>query len=109
MFILRKIHLSLPSQSIPPLDRSLMPFGLFILGRSFSELYQKSLQEKRRSEPPAGEAELTRPGSEAGFKPATVQVLHSLSLQDGPPHSLAEERTEFLRSHSDGAPLPSNL
>ncbi|KAL8184072.1 UNVERIFIED_CONTAM: hypothetical protein K2H54_005639 [Gekko kuhli] len=76
--------------------------------RSFSELYQKSLQEKRRSEPPAGEAELTRPGSEAGFKPATVQVLHSLSLQDGPPHSLAEERTEFLRSHSDGVPLPSN-
>ncbi|XP_077184220.1 signal-induced proliferation-associated protein 1 [Paroedura picta] len=76
--------------------------------RSFSELYQKSLQEKRRSEPPAGEAELTRPGSEAGFKPATVQVLHSLSLQDGPPHSLAEERTEFLRSHSDASPLPSN-
>uniref|UniRef100_A0A8D2LG03 Signal-induced proliferation-associated 1 n=1 Tax=Varanus komodoensis TaxID=61221 RepID=A0A8D2LG03_VARKO len=68
--------------------------------RSFSELYQKSLQEKRRSEPPAGEAELTRPGSEAGFKPATLQLLHSLSLQDGPPHSLAEERTEFLRSPS---------
>lgn len=72
--------------------------------RSFSELYQKSLQEKRRSEPPAGEAELTRPGSEAGIKPATLQLLHSLSLQDRPPHSLAEERTEFLRSHSDGLP-----
>ncbi|XP_054851002.1 signal-induced proliferation-associated protein 1 [Eublepharis macularius] len=76
--------------------------------RSFSELYQKSLKEKRRSEPPAGEAELTRPGSEAGFKPAALQLLHSLSMQDGPPHSLAEERTEFLRSHSDGEPLPSN-
>ncbi|XP_048370563.1 signal-induced proliferation-associated protein 1 isoform X6 [Sphaerodactylus townsendi] len=76
--------------------------------RSFSELYQKSLQEKRRSEPPAGEAELSRPGSEAGFKPATLQLLHSLSLQDGAPHNLAEERTEFLRSHSGGAPLPSN-
>uniref|UniRef100_A0A8D2LH22 Signal-induced proliferation-associated 1 n=1 Tax=Varanus komodoensis TaxID=61221 RepID=A0A8D2LH22_VARKO len=72
--------------------------------RSFSELYQKSLQEKRRSEPPAGEAELTRPGSEAGFKPATLQLLHSLSLQDGPPHSLAEERTEFLRSPSKRGP-----
>uniref|UniRef100_A0ABM5F4P8 Signal-induced proliferation-associated protein 1 isoform X1 n=1 Tax=Pogona vitticeps TaxID=103695 RepID=A0ABM5F4P8_9SAUR len=77
--------------------------------RSFSELYQKSLQEKRRSEPPAGETELTRPESDAGFKPATLQLLHSLSLQDGPPHSLAEERTEFLRSHSDrnsGPPDP---
>ncbi|XP_061462640.1 signal-induced proliferation-associated protein 1 isoform X2 [Rhineura floridana] len=74
--------------------------------RSFSELYQKSLQEKRRSEPPAGEAELTRPGSEAGFKPSTLQLLHSLSLQDGPPHSLAEERTEFLRSHSGETPRP---
>lgn len=73
--------------------------------RSFSELYQKSLQEKRRSEPPAGEAELSRAGSEAGFKPATLQLLHSMSLHDGPPHSLAEERTEFLRSHSDGGPV----
>ncbi|XP_042296746.1 signal-induced proliferation-associated protein 1 isoform X2 [Sceloporus undulatus] len=76
--------------------------------RSFSELYQKSLQEKRRSEPPAGEVELTKPGSEAGFKPATLQLLHSLSLQDGPPHSLAEERTEFLRSHSDQMPGPTD-
>ncbi|XP_063001909.1 signal-induced proliferation-associated protein 1 [Elgaria multicarinata webbii] len=76
--------------------------------RSFSELYQKSLQEKRRSEPPAGDVELTRPGSEAGFKPATLQLLHSLSLQDGPPHSLAEERTEFLWSNSDGTPGPLN-
>ncbi|XP_077776998.1 signal-induced proliferation-associated protein 1 isoform X1 [Podarcis muralis] len=74
--------------------------------RSFSELYLKSLQEKRRSEPPASDVELTRPGSEAGFKPATLQLLHSLSLPDGPPHSLAEERTEFLQSHSDRTPKP---
>ncbi|XP_060614311.2 signal-induced proliferation-associated protein 1 [Anolis sagrei] len=75
--------------------------------RSFSELYQKSLQEKRRSEPPSGDAELTKPGSEAGFKPATLQLLHSLSLQDGPPHSLAEERTEFLRTPGPPDPMPS--
>uniref|UniRef100_A0A670ZH66 Signal-induced proliferation-associated 1 n=1 Tax=Pseudonaja textilis TaxID=8673 RepID=A0A670ZH66_PSETE len=67
--------------------------------RSFSELYQKSLQEKRRSEPPVGDTELTRPASEVIFKPATFQLLHSLSLQDGAPHLLAEERTEFLQSH----------
>uniref|UniRef100_A0A8D0GSQ6 Signal-induced proliferation-associated 1 n=1 Tax=Sphenodon punctatus TaxID=8508 RepID=A0A8D0GSQ6_SPHPU len=62
--------------------------------RSFSELYQKSLQEKRKSEPVSEEpAQL---GSNRAFKPATLQLLRSLSLQDGPPHSLAEERTEFL-------------
>ncbi|XP_053134233.1 signal-induced proliferation-associated protein 1 isoform X2 [Hemicordylus capensis] len=72
--------------------------------RSFSELYQKSLQEKRRSEPPAGDSELTRTGSEIVLKPATLQLLHSLSLPEGPPHSLAEERTEFLRSHDDREP-----
>ncbi|XP_070622137.1 signal-induced proliferation-associated protein 1 isoform X2 [Erythrolamprus reginae] len=74
--------------------------------RSFSELYQKSLQEKRRSEPPVGDPELSRPASEGTFKPATFQLLHSLSLQDGAPHLLAEERTEFLQSHSDQTPVP---
>ncbi|KAM3824601.1 signal-induced proliferation-associated protein 1 isoform 2-T2 [Vipera latastei] len=76
--------------------------------RSFSELYQKSLQEKRRSEPPLGETELSRPASEGVFSPAPFQLLHSLSLQDGAPHHLAEERTEFLQSHSDQTPDASH-
>uniref|UniRef100_A0A8C0JCE9 Signal-induced proliferation-associated 1 n=1 Tax=Chelonoidis abingdonii TaxID=106734 RepID=A0A8C0JCE9_CHEAB len=72
--------------------------------RSFSELYVKSLQEKRRSDSPAREPLQMAggPGPEGELRPATLQLLRSLSLQDGPPHSLAEERTEFLRSHSEG-------
>uniref|UniRef100_A0A8C0JC92 Signal-induced proliferation-associated 1 n=1 Tax=Chelonoidis abingdonii TaxID=106734 RepID=A0A8C0JC92_CHEAB len=74
--------------------------------RSFSELYVKSLQEKRRSDSPAREPLQMAggPGPEGELRPATLQLLRSLSLQDGPPHSLAEERTEFLRSHSEGTP-----
>ncbi|XP_075795347.1 signal-induced proliferation-associated protein 1 [Pelodiscus sinensis] len=77
--------------------------------RSFSELYMKSLQEKRRSDSPAGEPLRSEggPGPEGELRPATLQLLRSLSLQDGPPHSLAEERTEFLRSHSEGTALPN--
>ncbi|XP_067400015.1 signal-induced proliferation-associated protein 1 [Emydura macquarii macquarii] len=76
--------------------------------RSFSELYVKSLQEKRRSDSPAGEAPrpAAGPGPEGELRPATLQLLRSLSLQDRPPHSLAEERTEFLRSHSEGTAPP---
>ncbi|XP_038267005.1 signal-induced proliferation-associated protein 1 isoform X2 [Dermochelys coriacea] len=76
--------------------------------RSFSELYVKALQEKRRSHSPAREPPRPAgdPGPEGELRPGTLQLLRSLSLQDGPPHSLAEERTEFLRSHSEGTAPP---
>ncbi|XP_056657318.1 signal-induced proliferation-associated protein 1 [Monodelphis domestica] len=78
--------------------------------RSFSELYEMSLQEP-------GRRGLQGPGSEgspgAGLRPATVQMLHSLCLQDGSPApgplpGLTEERTEFLHSQSGHSP-PSSL
>ncbi|XP_074087159.1 signal-induced proliferation-associated protein 1 isoform X1 [Macrotis lagotis] len=77
--------------------------------RSFSELYERSLQEpvRRAVQGPGAEG---CPG--AGLRPATVQMLHELRLQDGspppgPPPGLAEERTEFLRSPSDPSPQSS--
>ncbi|XP_044537970.1 signal-induced proliferation-associated protein 1 [Gracilinanus agilis] len=75
--------------------------------RSFSELYEMSLQEP-------GRRGLQGPGSEgspgAGLLPVTVQMLHSLCLQDGSPApgplpGLTEERTEFLHSQSGHSPL----
>ncbi|XP_027711860.1 signal-induced proliferation-associated protein 1 isoform X1 [Vombatus ursinus] len=77
--------------------------------RSFSELYEMSLQEPSRRGLP-GPGPEGSPG--AGLCPATVQILHTLSLQDGspvpsPPPGLPEERTEFLHSQSDPSPQSS--
>ncbi|XP_012666133.1 signal-induced proliferation-associated protein 1 isoform X1 [Otolemur garnettii] len=75
--------------------------------RSFSELYQLSLQEpSRRGAPEPGDPE---PAQEEAPRvvllPVTKQLLH-LCLQDGSgppgPQDLAEERTEFL--HSQNSP-----
>ncbi|XP_029467772.1 signal-induced proliferation-associated protein 1 [Rhinatrema bivittatum] len=73
--------------------------------RSYSELYLKSLQEQNRRADPApataeGKTSAMLAGG-AGLKPATLQFLRSLSLQDGPQITLVEERTEFLRRNSD--------
>nr|XP_033811802.1 signal-induced proliferation-associated protein 1 isoform X1 [Geotrypetes seraphini]XP_033811804.1 signal-induced proliferation-associated protein 1 isoform X1 [Geotrypetes seraphini] len=76
--------------------------------RSYSELYLKSLQEQSRradiaaAGPAAteGRAAVIHTGG-AALKPATLQFLRSLSLQDGPQITLVEERTEFLRRNSD--------
>ncbi|XP_069500938.1 signal-induced proliferation-associated protein 1 isoform X2 [Ambystoma mexicanum] len=80
--------------------------------RSFSELYLKSLQEQNRKSEPLAPVDV-RPLTfhlkpEPALKPATLQLLRSLSLQDGPQLTLAEERTEFLRSNSDGRPDHTN-
>ncbi|XP_031799495.1 signal-induced proliferation-associated protein 1 [Sarcophilus harrisii] len=77
--------------------------------RSFSELYEMSLQEpgRRGLQGPGPEGE---PG--AGLRPATLQTLQGLSLRDGspapgPPPGLPEERTEFLHSQSEPSPQSS--
>ncbi|XP_074132635.1 signal-induced proliferation-associated protein 1 [Sminthopsis crassicaudata] len=75
--------------------------------RSFSELYEMSLQEP-------GRRGIQGPGPEGGpcLRPAMVQMLRGLSLQDGspapgPPPGLPEERTEFLHSQSEPSPQSS--
>ncbi|XP_069063980.1 signal-induced proliferation-associated protein 1 isoform X2 [Pleurodeles waltl] len=74
--------------------------------RSFSELYLKSLQEQNRKSEPLAAVDVRPPSfqhkRDPALKPATLQLLRSLSLQDGPQLTLAEERTEFLRCNSDG-------
>ncbi|XP_059574399.1 signal-induced proliferation-associated protein 1 isoform X2 [Alligator mississippiensis] len=78
--------------------------------RSYSELCVLAQQEKRHSQPlPPVPPDEARPGPGGrGSGGAALQLLRVLSLQEGPPHRLAEERTEFPRSCSAplGAPTP---